>query len=517
MRTSIFILMCAAAAVSAQDSGRMPVPSSGNVTLPLDEYNRLIELASKPAKKVDTPPLPYSIKHAEMKFLVTDEKVTGTIEVEGEVFAKTPTRVPLISGMTIQEAHRKSGELPIEQDGGMHMAVLPGPGEFSIALNTALGLNIEPGRASFNLPAPSAGTVHLTLTIPGDHTNVYIRPGLITNRASSTGQTTIEATLVPGQPAVLWWATRETVPPPTPKEVRFISDVKTLVSVTESQLGIAALTDITVIQGEPSQFEFTIPAGYEVNGATGATLESSEMQNGVLILKVTAAKSHQFLISMEKSIAGSKEEVSFVTVKNSQRETGEVLVEGEGAIELTASEHGSLKRMDLRETSPYLRTLAHASLETAFRYHRQPSETPSAGLEWVRFPDSSVLAAVAQKAVVTTLVTSEGRSLTEVKLVLKNQAQPFLKVALPAGASILSAEVAGEKVKPVEGSDGNRVPLLRPGFRPTDSYTVSFVFMHSGSPFAKKGGSDWGYAVVPVLGPLVGGALAGAVVKAVGF
>jgi hypothetical protein len=63
-------------------------------------------------------------------------------------------------------------------------------------------------------------------------------------------------------------------------------------------------------------------------------------------------------------------------------------------------------------------------------------------------------------------------------------------VALPAGASILSAEVGGETVKPVQGTDGSRVPLLRPGFRPTGSYEVSFVFMHSGAPFAKKGGSE---------------------------
>jgi hypothetical protein len=65
-----------------------------------------------------------------------------------------------------------------------------------------------------------------------------------------------------------------------------------------------------------------------------------------------------------------------------------------------------------------------------------------------------------------------------------------LKVELPKGASIVSADVAGEKVKPVEGADGQRVPLLRPGFRPVDSYEVSFVFMHSGAPFAKKGGSE---------------------------
>src|SRR5207302_5061295 len=65
-----------------------------------------------------------------------------------------------------------------------------------------------------------------------------------------------------------------------------------------------------------------------------------------------------------------------------------------------------------------------------------------------------------------------------------------LKVSLPAGATVRSAEVAGERVKPVQGADGNRVPLLRPGFRPNGPYTVSFVFMHSGTPFAKKGGAD---------------------------
>jgi len=167
-----------------------------------------------------------------------------------------------------------------------------------------------------------------------------------------------------------------------------------------------------------------------------------------------------------------------------------VLVEGTGSTEITATEGGSMKRMDIKEANPSLRSLARFPAQAAFRYHRQPNEGPSLSLEWLRFPDSAVLAAVAENAEVTTLVTSEGKSLTEVRLTVKNQAQPFLKVGLPAGATILSADVAGEKVKPVEAPDGNRVPLLRTGFRPTDAYTVSFVFMHSGAPFAKKGGSD---------------------------
>ena len=40
---------------------------------------------------------------------------------------------------------------------------------------------------------------------------------------------------------------------------------------------------------------------------------------------------------------------------------------------------------------------------------------------------------------------------------------------------------------------------------------------HAILPIPGKGASDWGYAMVPVVGPLIGGAIAGAVVKAVGF
>jgi hypothetical protein len=196
------------------------------------------------------------------------------------------------------------------------------------------------------------------------------------------------------------------------------------------------------------------------------------------------------LISMERTISDSKADSPFLAFKNAQRETGEVLIEGAGTMELTATEGGGLKRMDVRETNPYLRSLAHYPPQAAFRFHRQPNQAPTLALQWTRFPDSSVLAAVAESASVTTLVTSEGRSLTEIKLTIKNQAQPFLKVALPAGASILSADVAGEKVKPVQAPDGDRVPLLRPGYRPTGAYEISFVFMHSGTPFAKKGGSE---------------------------
>ena len=41
--------------------------------------------------------------------------------------------------------------------------------------------------------------------------------------------------------------------------------------------------------------------------------------------------------------------------------------------------------------------------------------------------------------------------------------------------------------------------------------------VHAILPLAKKEGSDWGYAAIPVAGPLLGGALAGLVVRALHF
>jgi glycerol uptake facilitator protein len=40
---------------------------------------------------------------------------------------------------------------------------------------------------------------------------------------------------------------------------------------------------------------------------------------------------------------------------------------------------------------------------------------------------------------------------------------------------------------------------------------------HAILPIARKGGSDWSYAGVPVMGPLIGAGMAGLVVKLVGM
>ena len=475
-----------AATLNAQERG-----PAGTVTLSRTDYDRLLDLASRQPRPPDSAPLPAALTRAEIRARVDAGAVRATMTVNGEVFQTGSVKVPLISNATLLDARSTDRPLPLVAEGNAHVAVVTGPASFSATLEWGTSITASPGRGSFVLPVPPAGSVTATFDVPGEQSDLRVTPGLVLRRTSAGGRTTVEATLDPGSSTQVWWSSRDTGPAAPPRDARLLSDVKTLVTIGDADLRLLSLIDVTVVQGEPTEFEVRIPAGYELAGVTGSSLDRSEQQGQrlVLVVSVPSRRRHQFLINLERPSAGGsfKLDTGFPTVPASQRETGEIAVEGLGTLEISAVDPPGLRRMDVREVDQALTSVARQSLLSAYRYQRAATGVPALALDVTRFPDAAVLAAIAERAVATTLVTSEGRALTEVSLWLRNRAQPFMKVSLPPGAAMLSVDVAGSPAKPAEGADGMRVPLLRPGFRPDGPYSVSFVYLHAGRPFAKKG------------------------------
>ena len=471
---------------AAQDHG-----PAGTVTLSRTDYDRLIDLASRQTRPTDGAPLPAALTHADLRVRVAGGTARATMTVEGEVFRAGPVKVPLISQATLLDARTGERPLPLLPEGNAHVAIVTGPATFSATLEWGSAVTTSPGRGSFVLPVPPAGSATATFDVPGEQSDLRVSPGLVVRRTSAAGRTTIEATLDPGTPTTVSWSARETGPTATARDTRMLADVKSLVTIGDADVRLLALIDLTIVQGEPSSIEVRLPNGYELVGVTGSSLERSEPQGDRVTLFVTPAtrRRHQFLLNLERSGgAGSFTlDTGFPTVPAVQRETGEVAVEGIGTLEVTAKDVPGLRRMDVREVDSTLTSAARQSLLAAFRYQRGASGPPALALNVTRFPDAAVLAAIADRATATTLVTKEGRALTEVSLRVRNRAQPFMRVVLPTGATMLSVDVAGAPAKPADGADGVRVPLLRPGFRPDGPYTVSFVYLHAGPAFANKG------------------------------
>jgi glycerol uptake facilitator protein len=90
---------------------------------------------------------------------------------------------------------------------------------------------------------------------------------------------------------------------------------------------------------------------------------------------------------------------------------------------------------------------------------------------------------------------------------------------------ILVASAIGSKVAPGLGPYlvGCVVWSIGLSLGGTTGYAINPVrdlgprVAHAVLPIAGKGGSDWGYAPIPIVGPLVGAALAGAFIRLVGF
>ena len=487
--TTAFIVATAHSAAAQQPP--RPAETPRTVTLSVTEYNRLIDLAARPPQPQTAAPVAAVLSSADLRVRVDRETARGVFAVAGEVLRPGVAKVAVLNGATLVDATIAGRPLPLLAEGTAQTALLPGPGPFTLNLDWGAPLTFAPGKGSFILPALPAGTVRATIDVPSEQADVKLSSGLITRRTTNGGRTIIEATLTPAAPAEVSWSMRDSAPVAAARETRAAADVLTLVTLGESDVRMVALIDVTVMQGEPRTIDLRLPAGYELISISGSTLDGSAQDGATvrLTLRDPAVRRHQFLVSLERPHGGGSFtfDTAFVDVADVQRQRGEVAVEGVGTLDLNAADRDGMHRIDVRELQPALQSLARLPVLAAFRYQRMPNLTPGLTLEAKRFADAGVLAAYAECATATTMITTEGRALTEVVLQLQNRAQPFLKVNLPDSATIVSVEVAGASAKPVLGADGVRVPLLRPGFKPHGSYTVSFVYLHAGTSFAKKG------------------------------
>jgi hypothetical protein len=487
--TLVFVLSAHRAAAQAAPR---PDDQPRSVTLSLAEYNRLLELAAKAPVTPAAPPIAAVVSAADLRVTVERDTVRGVFSLAGQTLQSGISRVSLLSGATVSDASAGGRPVALVADGHTLNALLAGPGPFALSLDWGTPLVFRPGRASFVLPVPQAGAARATIDLPGEQADVRLSAGLVTRRSVANGRTTVEATLDPGSSTEVWWSMRDSSQVAAAKDVRALAEVMTLITLDDSDVRMTTLVDVDVTQGELRSLTVLLPRGYELQSVSGNSLEEYAPLGSEVVLTVgnPAARSHQFLITLERPHPGGTFtlDTALVSLKDVQRERGEIAVEGVGTLDLTAAERAGVHRIDVRELNPSLHALARVPVLSAFRYQR-PAGAPAPQMAFTvkRFADAGVLAAVADHAVATTLVTSEGRALTEVRLEMRNRSQPFLKVDLPPGATIVSVDLAGQSAKPASGPDGTRVPLMRAGLSTASTYSVSFVYVHAGTPFQKKG------------------------------
>lgn|SRR5437667_10007253 len=126
MKRILILVVFLAAVVNGQQRSfpvsvtPLPPGATGSVTLSLEEYNRLMELAARKPKKSDAPPLPFVIARAAFNLQVADQAVGGSVDISGALLDQGSIKVPLTTGFTVLDARQGTNPLPLLQEGTTH-------------------------------------------------------------------------------------------------------------------------------------------------------------------------------------------------------------------------------------------------------------------------------------------------------------------------------------------------------------------------------------------------------------
>ena len=181
-------------------------------------------------------------------------------------------------------------------------------------------------------------------------------------------------------------------------------------------------------------------------------------------------------------------DTGFVGVPDAQRERGEIAVEGVGTLGAGSGRARGMHRLDVRELNAALQSLSRLPILAAFRYQR-PSAAP-------RRADAGRSTICRQRrarggrrrAIATTLVTTEGRMLTEIALTVQNRAQ----VVSEGDAAGGRVDRFGRRRRRTGQAGARRRRRRACRCCVQDSVrlapiAVTFVYLQAGTPLAKKG------------------------------
>jgi hypothetical protein len=152
-------------------------------------------------------------------------------------------------------------------------------------------------------------------------------------------------------------------------------------------------------------------------------------------------------------------ELTGVSAANVERETGLLAIVAKPPLQVAERRARDLQRVDTRDFPDWAGRPDNATV-LAYRYAR-PGYTLA--LEAKRFDEAEVLQALVDDVRLTSVVADDGQMMTEMSLAVRNNGRQFLEVELPAGATVWSAFVAGQPVRPSRREGRLLLPLEQSG------------------------------------------------------
>lgn len=468
-------------------------PPEGWVVLPLDEYKALRAKALPPDAPPSPPPVEATLTRVDYDLRVDGDAVSGRVLLTIDVLRDGWTRVQIPAGLLVRDA-RVDGQ-PVSLVGGASPHVLLSrEGRFVLALDLALPLATAAGSESIALPASPSPISTATLTLPKSGVDLSVGGGFIADRAEAGGESRWTVFGRSNQPLTLTWK-RKVDDRRSELPLRVRARLTEVVSLGEDSGQVAVAVRVEVLQGLARELTLALP-GIVVNEVNGATVGDWEAAGGSLTVRLLdpAATETSFVVQGElRSPREGPIVVPLVRMPSAERETGALAVDVLGAGEIGERQARGLEPADPSELGDMVAGRESPSM-IAFRFRPlSGADARSLAVTVIRYAPQAVLVANVEEARYRVLASEDGRMLVQARYAVRNNQRGFLKVTMPAGSTLWSAEVGGKPIRPAVAEAGAVLLPLEKGRAGDEApaFVVGLVYFQGGerSAWLDKGRS----------------------------
>ena len=471
---AVLVCLCAAARAHAQ----APAPE-GWVVLPVDEYRTLRARANPDAPAPVAPPLDATLTRVDYDLRLEGDVIAGRALLTVDVLREGWVKVPIPAGLMVRDARLDGQPLPLIEGPPAHV-MLSRAGRSVLSLEISLPLSASAGTESIRLPASPAPLARAILTLPRGGVDLTVAGGFVSERSESATESRWTTLGRANVPLAISWK-RRIDDRRAEQALRFRARVASVIGLGEEVSTISAVVRAEVQQGMARELSLALPAGVVVNQVNGATVADWSVSGGLLRVQLLDPVTTEvsFVVQGESRLpADGDVTVPLVRVPAAERETGGVAISVLGAGEIEKHVMRGLEPADVSDLADVVAGRESPSM-VAFRLRPIGGGEPrSLNVSVKRYTPQAVLIANVEEARYRVLAAEDGLLLIDAHYAIRNNQRSFLKVALPAGATIWSASVAGKPVRPGV-AEGDAVLLaLEKGRAGEDAPTFAVRIMY---------------------------------------
>jgi hypothetical protein len=428
----------------------------GWVVIPVTEYQALRGRAYPPEHEAE-PAVESTLTKVDYDLRVEGALASGRATLTVDVLKDGWVRVPIPQGFLVRES-RMDGHsvslVPVTGRTGQLSAVFSKRGRSVLLLDLAFPIASTGGEERLSLPASSSGVTRASISLgallAAQDLDVKLAGGLMSEKTPAHWLAYARG----NEPLAFSWR-KKIEEKRAELPLRFQGSLTQILGLGEDSTSVNAEVQVDVVQGTARQVRIAVPASVTINQVPGATVADWDVKNGELVVNFLepVERSARFAIQGESRLPREGAiSVPLLQLLGAERVSGGVAVEVQGAGEIKETKPQGLEVVDATELGTAVASRQSPSM-AAFRI-RPGSSARTLDLQVARYAQQAVLTANIEEARYRVLASSDGKVLVQMRLAVRNNQRSFLKVALPAGASVWSSSIAGRAVRAGQSPDG---------------------------------------------------------------